>query len=1022
MTYTPFVWLFITSALVNGGLAYYTKRYEDVPSVKPFRFMMICATAWATLYGLGTVITDFSLKLFVLNLIYIPALLAGIAALVLALEYTGTGTAPTRRQRLWLLVSPLPFLAVAFTGHWHQLWRYNIELIHHGNSLTTIVAEKGVIYWFYIACIMGITLAAIAILITSFRYRTIYFRNTVILTIGLFIPIVVGTLYAFELTPISGFDWTASSFIWTGLLFIWAVLRSRLFDVTPLARNILIEQIEDLMVVLNREGLISDFNHAAQKALALSPATIGMSPKSLSEPWNGIFQEYAVIISSSEEEVRVGERTYELNITSIYDERETWLGRIFLFRDISQRKQAQADERKQRILAEALRETSQALNSTLDDKGVLDAILRNVGRVVPTDSANIALLDEEGTLHYLYFYGYEKYMISTEELFKVQFSLASAPIFRQVYETGEPLIISDTNLHPDWIVLESGKWIQSYAVMPIRTKDKVIGFLNLDSAVRGMYTLEHLHNLRAFADQAAVAVENSRLFAALQMEVNERKQVEEKLRQLLRAVEQSPASIVITDITGTIEYVNPRFTEVTGYTAEEVVGQNPRILQSGKTPPETYEELWRAISSGGEWRGEFINRKKNGELYYESATVSSIIDGDGRVTHYLAVKEDITGLRRGEEKLRFQNDRLNALHKITFDLMKRYKVEDVLDAILLRAADLLESPFGLLDSIEGDMLVVKATTEMTHSLKGVRISMNDAQLSAKAIETRQPQVVQDYSAWQNRLQQHDTYQLRAVLNIPIMIDRSVVGVVALGRTQPDKPYTDEEIEVMKSFAQLAALAIDNALLFDTAQSQLAEKIRVEDELRKVNQTLLFQLEAIKVLQSELREQAIRDPLTGLYNRRYLDETLERELSRAARDPYPVSFVMIDIDHFKHINDTYGHHAGDTILQKLAALLLSQTRIGDIVCRYGGEEILVILPNVTPEIAYQITERWRISFMGSTLPLGLGNTRATVSCGIAVYPDHGSVGNELIVLADKAMYQAKSAGRNLVMIWQNALLE
>jgi PleD family two-component response regulator len=99
-------------------------------------------------------------------------------------------------------------------------------------------------------------------------------------------------------------------------------------------------------------------------------------------------------------------------------------------------------------------------------------------------------------------------------------------------------------------------------------------------------------------------------------------------------------------------------------------------------------------------------------------------------------------------------------------------------------------------------------------------------------------------------------------------------------------------------------------------------------------------------QAELQEQAIRDPLTGLYNRRYLNETLERELVRARRENLPIGFVMIDIDHFKNINDAFGHHAGDAILQKLATQLLGQTRIGDIVCRYGGEEFLVVLPNLS----------------------------------------------------------------------------
>lgn len=129
------------------------------------------------------------------------------------------------------------------------------------------------------------------------------------------------------------------------------------------------------------------------------------------------------------------------------------------------------------------------------------------------------------------------------------------------------------------------------------------------------------------------------------------KQAEMQLRKLSMAVEQSPASVVITDTQGVIEYVNPKFTQLTGYQAEEAMGQNPRILKSGDKSPEEYRDLWETITSGREWRGVFHNRKKNGDLYWESASISPIKDGQGRITHFIAVKEDITAMRESQEKL-----------------------------------------------------------------------------------------------------------------------------------------------------------------------------------------------------------------------------------------------------------------------------------------------------------------------------------------------------------------------------------
>jgi PAS domain S-box-containing protein len=147
----------------------------------------------------------------------------------------------------------------------------------------------------------------------------------------------------------------------------------------------------------------------------------------------------------------------------------------------------------------------------------------------------------------------------------------------------------------------------------------------------------------------------------LQEEIAERRRAEEQLRMFSQAVEQSPASIVITDPTGAIEYVNPLFTRLTGYTLEEAIGKNPRILKSGKVPQEIYQELWETISNGGEWRGELCNKKKNGELYWESASISPVRDTAGAITHFLAVKEDITEPKRAEEALRESEEQFRGL-------------------------------------------------------------------------------------------------------------------------------------------------------------------------------------------------------------------------------------------------------------------------------------------------------------------------------------------------------------------------
>ncbi len=151
------------------------------------------------------------------------------------------------------------------------------------------------------------------------------------------------------------------------------------------------------------------------------------------------------------------------------------------------------------------------------------------------------------------------------------------------------------------------------------------------------------------------------VISAVVTDITERsRRVQAKMRTLSRAIEQNPASIVITDRMGNIEYVNPRFEQVTGYTKAEVLGSNPRILKSGQTPTETYVDLWKVISEGGEWRGELCNRSKSGALFWEFVAISAIKDESGHIDHYVAVKEDITERKQIEARLR-ESQKMEAL-------------------------------------------------------------------------------------------------------------------------------------------------------------------------------------------------------------------------------------------------------------------------------------------------------------------------------------------------------------------------
>jgi diguanylate cyclase (GGDEF)-like protein/PAS domain S-box-containing protein len=194
---------------------------------------------------------------------------------------------------------------------------------------------------------------------------------------------------------------------------------------------------------------------------------------------------------------------------------------------------------------------------------------------------------------------------------------------------------------------------------------------------------------------------------------------------------------------------------------------------------------------------------------------------------------------------------------------------------------------------------------------------------------------------------------------------------------------------------------------------VSERKAAELALRETNRQLHARIEEIGRLQVALQELAVRDSLTGLYNRRYLDETLEREVSRARREGSPLSLVMLDIDYFKRVNDTYGHQVGDEALRMLAATLQGDIRTEDVACRYGGEEFLILLPNMPLDAAIQRAEAWRKAIESLSIALGNFQLTFTISLGVSAYPEHGKTPDDLTRCADQALYRAKHEGRNRI---------
>ena len=326
--------------------------------------------------------------------------------------------------------------------------------------------------------------------------------------------------------------------------------------------------------------------------------------------------------------------------------RENDLHQARLEADLERYERTDQQLHRQNEYLQALHETTLGLIKRLDVASVLQAIVTRSGRLVGTEHCFLYLVNVEGT---------EMTMVYQSGIYD---SLVHHPVKRgegisgRVWDAGEPIRVDDYSLWEGRLPDADRNVLHAMAGVPLKVADAVVGVLGLAFMDEGaLFNDQQMELLAQFGELASLALENARLNEESQRELTERKRAEEHLRKLSVAVEQSPVSIVITDTSGAIEYVNPYFSALTGYSFEEVLGQNPSLLKTGETGAEEYKKLWDTILAGNEWRGEFHNRKKDGDLYWEQALIAPIRDNSYAITHFIAIKEDITERKRLEGQL-----------------------------------------------------------------------------------------------------------------------------------------------------------------------------------------------------------------------------------------------------------------------------------------------------------------------------------------------------------------------------------
>jgi len=447
-------------------------------------------------------------------------------------------------------------------------------------------------------------------------------------------------------------------------------------------------------------------------------------------------------------------------------------------------------------------------------------------------------------------------------------------------------------------------------------------------------------------------------------------------------------AVITTDNEGRVTFMNPVAEALTGWKHNEALGKDIvfKILNE-KTPPPTDNLTKKPLE------GDIVLNithhplliARNGTEIPIEYSGAPIKGNKGNITGVVVVLHDITERKRAEDALQRHNYELAVLNRMN-DLFQVCHVEkEEYNVVVNVCKELFPSDSGGLYMMDDTQTMLNLVTSWGRSPPGKQAFSVD---ECWSLRHGKVYLVEDPST--EPLCPHLNFSPdNGYLCAPICSSAQVLGILYLYFSPCEPGYSGDECKHMIESRQMVVTRVTEHYALSLLNLRLHESLRMA---------------------------AIRDPLTDLYNRRHMEESLERETLRAKRHNTPVGIIMLDIDHFKHLNDTYGHEAGDAVLRELGTLFRRHIRSEDIACRYGGEEFLLILPEAPLVIVRQRAEELRIIVKNLLRIRWQEKTLAiTISIGVAAFPNHGYNIKNIVNAADTALYQAKAKGRDQVVV-------
>lgn len=1025
--YVSLVYLLAAAPYVGLGLFAWRKR--PAVAVTPFAWAMLGLSVWSFAYSLELLLPFLPVKILFTKIQYTAILSIPVYLLFFSFEYVGKRHLLTPRMRFLVWAVPLASLILIWSNEFHRLM-WMEETLLESQRLVLLILEYGLLYWVATLYSYALALFASALLVIEIMQRPGVYRVQIsVMILAILAPLAGSLLHHSQFNPIPSLNITPLLLLPVAIGLSWAIMRYRLLEIMPLEHLTVLKNMQDGVIVVNFNQRILYMNLLAERLLDCAEKDV------IGQPLHHVLNEYGKILTSfvaqgeSQSEMTIGSgeqaRIFEVTVSAVLSTggAKSLVGpdSMITLHDITERKKAEADLGRRESVMSAISFAAERFLKESAWEQHISCVLERIGTAIDASRVYVFMnySDEEGNIHTSQCYEWAAEgitpQINNPDLQHI--NLREAGFVRWEQQLSKGIIIHGAlrELPASEQEILQNQNILSLAVVPIFVEKHWWGFIGFDECKyerrwqeSELDALQIVANIFGSAEARARTehrlVRRQQALTLLQDIVSEalraktlRHMAADIAVRLVNLINANDCVITLWDETSS--ETSPLATH--GMSTDTYLSLQP--VSGSYTLTELALRRGHALIVNDAFNSPYLDREIAKQCPAHSLIVLPLISAKkylGAIIlsfqsrhHFQAEEVSICEQASHLLELAFERflvmeqaqrraDTSENLRKAGVAIAEALQTDEAVNRILEQLKQVIPYDSASVQLLDGDELEIVGGSGFANpkSVIGIRFPIPSNNPNTIVVETGKPYLLRNVGDVYAEFKKPPHNHIKSWLGVPLIAQNKLIGLLTIDSAE-ENHFTGDDITIAATFANQVSVALDNARIFKEAQ-----------------------------------EQALTDPLTGVYNRRGLFELAKADFKKANSDGSPISAIMIDLDHFKAINDAYGHPVGDQVLRELAKRCKSCIRGLDYLGRYGGEEFLVILPETNLNTARIVAERLRTMISNKPMMTEEGlELKVTASLGIAQRDKNTTSLETLITRADQAMYVAKHRGRDCVAV-------